>query len=287
MREQAISDEHERGVSRADYARRTPLLFLLLIPVFSVPFYFLEPRSLLPPAMPFIPATALMVLVPMVLALAFTYKEGGSGASRALLARAFDVHKLRPWFWLFPALFLLPVALCIAYYVSRMLGNDLDPFMSLRANAGTTLFVFGAVLIPLAMAEELGWMGYAADPLQERLGALGASVIIGLVWAAWHWYPWYKTFGSLEWVLWQTLVDVLLRALAFWMYNNTRRSVFVTVVFHASFNVAYRIFPNEGQTYDPFATALVLAAVTAIVVMLWGPKDLASYRSPLAARQRT
>jgi hypothetical protein len=56
-------------------------------------------------------------------------------------------------------------------------------------------------------------------------------------------------------------------------------------VFHASFNVAYRIYPNEGQTYDPFATVLVLGAVTAIVVMLWGPKDLASYRLPVAARQ--
>lgn len=284
MREPANSGEPERG-RRGDYRHRTPLLLLLLVPVFSVPFYFIERRSLLPSPMPFIPVTASMVLVPTVLALAFAYKEGGPGAACALLARAFDVNRSRPWFWLLPAVLLLPVALYLAYYVSRMLGNDLDRFTPLWANAGTTLLVFVAVLIPLAMAEELGWMGYAADPLQERWGALGASVIIGLVWAAWHWYPWYKTFGSLEWVLWQTLVDVLLRALTFWMYNNTRRSVFVTAVFHASFNVAYRIYPNEGQTYDPFATVLVLGTVTAIVVMLWGPKDLASYRLPLAARQ--
>ena len=78
--------------------------------------------------MPFISVTSLMVFVPLILALAFTYKEGGWPEVRSLLARAFDVHKIRPLLWLVPAFLLLPVALYLAYLCSRLMGNDLgDP----------------------------------------------------------------------------------------------------------------------------------------------------------------
>jgi len=80
-------------------AGKTPLLFLALVLIFSVPFYFLEQRSLLPEGMPFIAVTALMVFVPMSLALAFTFKEGNLRSVRSLLARAVDVHKVKPLLW--------------------------------------------------------------------------------------------------------------------------------------------------------------------------------------------
>jgi membrane protease YdiL (CAAX protease family) len=34
-----------------------------------------------------------------------------------------------------------------------------------------------------AIGEELGWMGYAIEPLQNRWGALKASIILGFIWA--------------------------------------------------------------------------------------------------------
>lgn len=284
MQHDEIRGERELPANAGVSAARTPLLFLLLVIVFSVPFYFLERRSLLPDGMLFISVTSLMVFVPMVIALSFTFKESGWSGVRSLLARAFDIHKIRPVLWLAPALLLLPMALYFAYLLSRMLGNDLGEPTSLWADAGSTLLFFVLMLIPFAIAEELGWMGYAADPLQKRWGTLGASMIIGLAWAVWHWLPWYRSFGSLEWVFWQTVLDLLLRALIFWLYNNTSGSVFITVIFHATFNVAYRIFPEEGRTYDPFATVLVLGAVTLVVLWIWGPRTLARYRFSVAGR---
>jgi membrane protease YdiL (CAAX protease family) len=281
---QAKAVEGARSAASEPSAGRTPLLFLLLIPVFSLPFYFLERRALLPVGMPFIAVTSLMVFVPAVLAFAFTYKEGGWRAVKDLLARAFDLRRIRPVFWLVPALLLLPVAVHVAYFVSRLLGNDLGELTPLWVDAGPKLLFFVLLLIPFGIAEEVGWVGYAGDPLQQRWGVLGASAIIGLAWAVWHWLPWYRNFGSIGMVFWMTAMDVLLRVLIFWLYNNTRNSIFIAAVFHASFNVAYRAFPDEGRTFDPFAMFLVLAVFTLLVMWIWGPRNLASYRFSATTR---
>jgi membrane protease YdiL (CAAX protease family) len=37
-----------------------------------------------------------------------------------------------------------------------------------------------------ALGEELGWSGYAIDPMQARWGALKASILLGIFWAVYH-----------------------------------------------------------------------------------------------------
>ena len=44
------------------------------------------------------------------------------------------------------------------------------------------LFFIGAI------CEEVGCMGYAIEPMQKRFSALSASILIGVLWAVWH-YP--------------------------------------------------------------------------------------------------
>src|SRR5262245_48689241 len=42
------------------------------------------------------------------------------------------------------------------------------------------------ILFILVIGEELGWRGYALPHLQTRFGAVGASLILGILWAGWH-----------------------------------------------------------------------------------------------------
>ncbi len=37
-----------------------------------------------------------------------------------------------------------------------------------------------------ALGEEVGWSGYIIEPLQNRYGALKASLVLGIIWAVWH-----------------------------------------------------------------------------------------------------
>jgi hypothetical protein len=67
-----------------------------------------------------------------------------------------------------------------------------------------------------------------------------------------------------------------------WLYNNTGRSMFAVVAFHATVNIGETVWPFYGTSgplaYDPFIAFILLAVTAAIVTFLWGPKTLARYR---------
>jgi hypothetical protein len=60
-----------------------------------------------------------------------------------------------------------------------------------------------------------------------------------------------------------------------WIYNNAGKSVFVTVLFHAMYNVSTLLF-----AYDPFIVTPILIVIALAVAILWGPKTLTDYRNP-------
>jgi hypothetical protein len=67
------------------------------------------------------------------------------------------------------------------------------------------------------------------------------------------------------------------RVIIVWIYNNTGKSLFATILYHAMSNVSMFLFPNYGSHYDPFITSIILVSIAAIVVFAWGPKTLARF----------
>lgn len=91
----------------------------------------------------------------------------------------------------------------------------------------------------VGLFEELGWTGFAVPRLNRRYGVLTTGLIVGFVWGAWHFPPFWKsdTFSA-------TIPLVLLlgqlfswlppyRILMVWVYDRTE-SLFVSVLMHAS-----------------------------------------------------
>src|SRR5690606_40086289 len=104
-----------------------------------------------------------------------------------------------------------------------------------------------AAFLLAAAAEELGRMGYAYAPLEARWGALGASLALGAFWAAWHVVP-HRTGGrDAAWIAWWALGTGGVRVLQVWVYEGTGRSLFAVAAMHASFNVAWQLFPVRGS----------------------------------------
>jgi hypothetical protein len=75
------------------------------------------------------------------------------------------------------------------------------------------------------------------------------------------------------------------RILIVWIYNNTGRSVFAAIEFHATANVSQFSFPNYGSHYDPLVVGLILTLMATVVTFVGAPEPPARCgRNALARR---
>jgi membrane protease YdiL (CAAX protease family) len=105
--------------------------------------------------------------------------------------------------------------------------------------------------------EELGWQGYAYDRLQERWGALKASILLGIFWAVYHLIPDVQNDQKASWILWHRLGTIINRVLIGWIYEHTGSSVFGTILYHVMSNLSWALFPNNGSHFDPMVTTTI------------------------------
>jgi membrane protease YdiL (CAAX protease family) len=248
---------------------RSPLKFFLLVFALSLPFWLagtLTERQLLPG----LPVAALMFVCPAIAAVILARREHPISGAATLMKRAFDFKRIKGKFWYAPILLLMPGVAILQYAWMRWQGVLLPiPQYTVVATAAMSLAFFVA-----ALGEELGWSGYAIDPMQARLKALSASILLGLVWAVWHVVPLVQARRTPVWIAWWSLGTVATRVLIVWVYNNTGKSVFGAAVFHATGNIAWQLFPIHGSHFNPRVNGLILALVAIVVVAVWGPRTL-------------
>src|SRR5215217_1529196 len=139
------------------------------------------------------------------------------------------------------------------------------------------------VLIGGPLLEEPGWTGFAQPRLQRLHGPLVGGLILGILWALWH-LPGFLIPSQnltdipprgtvLDFVVF-SLALVGLRFIIMWVVNNTRGSVLMAILTHASWNTFYSaaligLFPVRSVlggyvnlTIASCVLALVIIAVT-------------------------
>jgi uncharacterized protein len=131
----------------------------------------------------------------------------------------------------------IPVLVVLSVVV---IPGVLESFQGLATLA--PLSVLGIFLYVLflggALGEEPGWRGFALPRLQTMHGPLLGSVILGVLWGLWHlplfWTPWnvLSAFNVVVFVLTTTCLAIMYT----WVFNNTRGSVLMAILIHASFN---------------------------------------------------
>jgi membrane protease YdiL (CAAX protease family) len=256
--------------------QRSPLKFFLLVFIISVPFWLMGDMAEQKLPLPFnLPVGALVLFCPMIGALILVYWENGLDGVKQLLKRSFDFRRIKGKIWYVPILFLMPCIIILEYGLMKIMGVSIPNFRFpvLMVPVFFVVFFIGAI------GEEIGWTGYAIDPLQDRWNALEASIILGTIWAVWHIIPFLQTHNTPIWVAGQSATTVVLRVLIVWIYNNTGKSLFAAIAFHAMSNVSELVlFPIYGSYYDPVIAFIVMAVTTAIITFIWGPGTLARYR---------
>ena len=259
---------------------KSPLKFFIIVYGLSIPLWLIEmmmdvKRS----ALNFSVTDILAAFTPLIAATILVYKEEGRIGINKLFKRIFDFNGIKKKAWYVPIIF-LPFALyllifIIIYLMKLPLPSTFDiPFKSIP-------FLFMLFFIG-AICEEIGYMGYAIYAMQERFGALKASVFMGILWAIWHYPSIIQQGHGLIWIAWATLGTVAVRVLIVWIYNNTGKSLFACILFHTMLNIGRPLFPQDDMHNPlvdyPYIHYSVIAIIASIVVFLWGSKTLARYR---------
>lgn len=197
-------------------------------------------------------------------ALVLVHGEQRNAGMVALLKRAFDFRRIRPKRWYVPIAALMPGVSVLVYGLMRWMDMPVPaPQLFLVA----TLLMFLGFFVG-ALCEELGWSGYAIDPMQARWNALQASVLLGLIQALWHIVPLMQAHRPAAWMAWWCLYAVAGRVLIVWLYNNTGKSVFAAALFHTMLNLSWMLFPVQVSFFDMRLAGLVMACLAAMVAMV-------------------
>ncbi len=215
------------------------LVFALSIPFWILGFVATDTTKIFPINLPI---SALMAICPLLAASILVYKKQKMQGVLELLKRAFDYKKIIHKKWYFPIVFLMPTTAIFSFWYIKTTGILMpEPTIS-----KLSIFIFFFVYFIGAIGEELGWSGYIIEPMQNKYGALKASIILGIIWAIWHIIPYYQAHQSINWIIWQCIGTVFLRIIMVWIFNNAGKSVFAMVLFHTMINISPYLIPNYG-----------------------------------------
>lgn len=137
-----------------------------------------------------------------------------------------------------------------------------------------SVFVVTVLMLLLVPCEEIGWRGYALPLLQRRYNPLIASLVLGLIWAAWHlplaWSSigYQRTDEPWRYMAYFTVTILPISCLSTWLFNRSGESVVLVSIFHVAVNLAdfVLVLPTEvGEAVLVVTTILT----TLLVVAIW------------------
>lgn len=214
---------------------------------------------------------------PAIAGIIMVYRTNDPGFINDYWRRVFDLRRIGA-IWFLPILFLYPATVLLTFVLTGI-AMDASPLAEMLRNPGVLVTTIIFVFIFGPFSEELGWRDYALDWLQARYTAFASSVILGIIWWAWH-LPLLAVTGSFlhqngqdpVFLMGYLYVVIIYSVLFTWVYNNNARSVLAIILLHFSINLTSRVLvmPAEIFTYNSF----ILLAALALVLWRYGGKYL-------------
>lgn len=175
------------------------------------------------------------------------------------------------WHWYL--LGLLPLGL---YGVATAVSHALPSATITTSTVATALFslhagFFVSLFLRGALGEELGLRGFALPRLQARMSPFRASLIIGVLWGAWH-LPVLIGRDLLSIVAF-ALLAIGLSMLFTWLFNGSGGSLIPVLLFHATQNWEEgfeTLFPSlVGTEWELVSTLSLLVIGVGAGVVVW------------------
>ncbi len=163
------------------------------------------------------------------------------------------------------------VTLCLCFFlpsICLLVAYSADSHINLFTSP--EIVIYGIVWIILAYGEEIGWRGLALPELAARFNPFIAASIVGLFWCIWHYPKGLSNYYIKDWsVALQglgmfSIQIIMANYILAWLYFKSKRSIFITSLFHGLFNVTATIY--SFMAIDGYVTSVL--ALTALILIL-------------------
>jgi len=212
---------------------------------------------------------------PGVVAIVLTGLLAGGKAIGELL-RPLKIWRVNIGWYLFALLF-QPILFISAKWIDGLLGNSYEVVSPLAGLPYPIAFVIPSIVIsaiPGAFMEELGWRGFALPRMQTKTrmfpesNAMSASVTLGFIWGLWH-LPSMLYFGQTDSLsIGLAILNFIPGTILFtWLFNNTKGSLLLVTIFHASIQYSNNflgIIPTQTSNILTWLAAIAVVALTGI-----------------------
>jgi uncharacterized protein len=214
-------------------------------------------------------ALQFLIIAPALVVLAAAWINGGWPAAKALLAR---VVRWRAAPTLYAAVLLgPPLVIWSCAWLSRQLGlidKDVTNVPAILSRFVPTLLIYLVL-----NTEELAWRGYVLPRMQAWWTPLRASLVLGLIWTAFH-FPYFFMKGGHPGGLTPLLFIVMVMSMTIVMtsvFNASAGSVLLPHLFHQSVNAwveAIPFLPRFTGSRWPFVFGVLVLLASAVVLLL-------------------
>jgi uncharacterized protein len=206
-----------------------------------------------------------MLLGPSLSAIFLTWIAAGRPGLRDLFSKLLRARFPPRWYspLLIPPVLVLTLLLTLKTFVSPVYTPN--------------LFLMGVWFgVPAGLLEEIGWTGFAFPKMSSQHNALGASILLGLLWGLWHlpvvnylgtatphgtyWFPFFLAFA---------FAMTAMRVLISWLYINTK-SLLIAQLMHISSTGSLVIFspPAVSASQEVLWYALYGVALWLVVLVV-------------------
>lgn len=195
------------------------------------------------------------------------------GEKTEFFKRIYQLRHIRLDGWLI-ILLLFPAVSVVSIGIDLLLGGTLPQMTNLRA-----VIAFPPTIVPLLLlsffsgpfSEEIGWRGFALDPLMRRFGFTGAFVLLGLIWGVWHLplycmpQTWHGKMGfALAGFPMFLLLSVGLCGIMSLVYARSDRSILSAMLLHLSSNFTAQQLEMVSPRVEILRSIIVFALGAAI-----------------------
>jgi len=199
------------------------------------------------------------------------------------------------WRWYLAAFLLEPLLIALSVYGNAMISGVTPDFSKVMAyklfGEGATLWLFILPFLLLDLitnGEEIGWRGYVLPRLQAKYNALTSTMILGAIWGFWHLLRFLPHWNVAMFALF------ILHTMAFavsltWLYNNTKGSLLLVAIMHASSNTAGLFFPmantTSSENIETYVGYVLLEVVVAVVIVIMAGPARLSRTEPMQTQE--